>query len=196
MDLDEHYMGLALNQARLALAAGEVPVGAVLVAGGGEVLAQAYNAPIALDDPTAHAEILVLRRAAARLGNYRLPGTTLYVTIEPCLMCMGALVQARVARLVFGAPDPKAGACVSLYRLPEDQRLNHRIEVLGGIREAECRELLQEFFREPGVEGLMVVSVLRRRYLFLATDYWLLTTVFWRGTEVAVTGPTRNRLGG
>lgn len=148
MDSDFYYLGEALEQAREGLAAGEVPVGAVLVGEGGEVLARAYNRPIALHDPTAHAEVLVLREAAARLGNYRLPGTTVYVTIEPCLMCLGALLQARVARLVFGAPDPKGGACVSLYRLPEDPRLNHHLEVTGGVREAECRELLQEFFRK------------------------------------------------
>lgn len=140
-------MGEALDQAREALAAGEVPVGAVLVGEGGEVLARACNRPIGLSDPTAHAEVLALRCAAARLGNYRLPGTTVYVTIEPCVMCVGALIQARVARLVFGAPDPKGGACVSLYRLPADPRLNHRLEVTGGVREAECRELLQEFFK-------------------------------------------------
>jgi len=140
-------MGEALDQAREALAAGEVPVGAVLAGEGGEVLARAYNRPIGLSDPTAHAEVLALRCAAARLGNYRLPGTTVYVTIEPCIMCVGALIQARVARLVFGAPDPKGGACVSLYRLPADSRLNHRLEVTGGVREAECRELLQEFFK-------------------------------------------------
>jgi tRNA(adenine34) deaminase len=140
-------MGLALAQARLALAAGEVPVGAVVVGDNGEILAAAHNAPIAFHDPTAHAEILALRQAAAKVGNYRLPGATLYVTIEPCLMCVGAAIQARVRRLVFGAADPKAGACVSLYTVPEDPRLNHRIEVTGGVREAECRELLQEFFR-------------------------------------------------
>jgi len=145
MDIDHHYMGEALDAAREGLAVGEVPVGAVLV--GEMVLARAHNRPIGLNDPTAHAEVLALRSAAARLGNYRLPGTTLYVTIEPCLMCVGALIQARVARLVFGAPDPKGGACVSLYRLPEDPRLNHHLEVTGGVREAECRELLQEFFR-------------------------------------------------
>jgi tRNA(adenine34) deaminase len=144
---DFDYMGAALESARQALAAGEVPVGAVLVGKGGEILARAFNSPIALHDPTAHAEVLALRSAAARLGNYRLPGVSLYVTIEPCLMCVGAMLQARVQRLVFGAADPKAGACVSLYRLPEDGRLNHRIEVVGGVREAECRELLQEFFR-------------------------------------------------
>jgi len=146
MDIDDLYMGEALDAAREALAAGEVPVGAVLV-GEGKVWARAYNRPIGLHDPTAHAEVLVLRSAAARLGNYRLPGTTLYVTIEPCIMCVGALIQARVGRLVFGAADPKGGACVSLYRLPEDPRLNHRLQVAGGVREGECRELLQGFFR-------------------------------------------------
>jgi tRNA(adenine34) deaminase len=100
-----------------------------------------------LNDPTAHAEVLALRQAAAQAGNYRLPGATLYVTIEPCLMCVGAAVQARIKRLVYGASDPKAGACVSLYRIPEDVRLNHRLEVTGGVREAECRELLQNFFQ-------------------------------------------------
>lgn len=140
-------MDLALAQARKAAAAGEVPVGAVVVSDSGEILAAAHNSPIALHDPTAHAEILALRQAAAKAGNYRLPGATLYVTIEPCLMCVGAMIQARIKRLVFGAPDTKAGACVSLYRLPEDQRLNHRLEVTGGVRETECRELLQEFFQ-------------------------------------------------
>jgi tRNA(adenine34) deaminase len=140
-------MGEALKAARESLAAGEVPVGAVVVGEGGEILGRAGNQPIALNDPTAHAEVLALRQAAALLGNYRLPGSSLYVTIEPCLMCVGALLQARVARIVFGAPDPKGGACVSLYRLPEDSRLNHRLEVVGGVREAECRALMQEFFQ-------------------------------------------------
>jgi tRNA(adenine34) deaminase len=147
METDHHFMGEALDAARKGMAAGEVPVGAVLVGEGGEVLAKTHNRPIVMSDPTAHAEVLALRSAAARLGNYRLPGTTLYVTIEPCIMCVGAIIQARVRRLVFGASDPKGGACVSLYRLPEDPRLNHRLEVTGGIREAECRELLQEFFK-------------------------------------------------
>ena len=147
METDYNYMGEALDAARKGMAAGEVPVGAVLVGEGGGIIARAFNSPIALNDPTAHAEVLALRSAAARLGNYRLPGTTLYVTIEPCIMCVGAIIQARVRRLVFGASDPKGGACVSLYRLPEDPRLNHRLEVTGGIREAECRELLQEFFK-------------------------------------------------
>lgn len=153
LSLDERFMDEALKEARRALAAGEVPVGAVLVGEGGEVLARAHNFPITLSDPTAHAEILALRQAAERGGNYRLPGTTLYVTMEPCLMCVGAMLQARLKRLVFGAPDPKAGACVSLYRIPEDERLNHRFLVTGGVREAECRVLLQEFFRARRVQG-------------------------------------------
>jgi len=146
--LAESYMALALEEARKALAAGEVPVGAVLVGPDGELWGRGYNQPIKLADPTAHAEILALREAAAKVRNYRLPGTTLYVTIEPCLMCLGAIIQARVQRLVFGAPDPKAGACISLYQIPADPRLNHRLEVQGGVREAECRALMQEFFRE------------------------------------------------
>jgi len=144
---DEDYMRAALELARQGWKAGEVPVGAVLVDEVGEVLARACNRPIGLNDPTAHAEILVLRAGARLRGNYRLPGLSLYVTIEPCIMCLGAMIQARLRRLVFGAPDLKGGACVSLYRLPEDARLNHRLEVTGGVREAECRELVQEFFK-------------------------------------------------
>jgi tRNA(adenine34) deaminase len=140
-------MRLALEAAREGLAAGEVPVGAVLVDEAGEVLARAFNRPIGLNDPTAHAEVLALREGARLRGNYRLLGVSLYVTMEPCIMCLGAMIQARLRRLVFGAPDPKGGACVSLYRLPEDARLNHRLEVAGGVREAECRALVQEFFR-------------------------------------------------
>ena len=147
MESDSYYMGLALEAAREGSAAGEVPVGAVLVDEAGEVLARAFNRPIGLNDPTAHAEIMVLRAGARLRGNYRLPGLSLYVTIEPCIMCLGAMLAARVRRVVFGAPDPKGGACVSLYRLPEDARLNHRLEVTGGIREHECRELVQEFFK-------------------------------------------------
>ncbi len=147
LSIDEQFMGEALYQARLSLEAGEVPVGAVLVLAEGNMVAHAHNFPISLNDPTAHAEILALRQAAEIVGNYRLPGTTLYVTMEPCLMCTGALIYARIKRLVFGCPDLKAGACVSLYRIPEDPRLNHRLEVTGGVREAECRELVQQFFR-------------------------------------------------
>lgn len=147
MESDSYYLGLALEAARQGLAADEVPVGAVLVDEAGVVLARAFNRPIGCHDPTAHAEILVLRDGARLRGNYRLPGVSLYVTMEPCIMCLGAMLHARVRRLVFGAPDPKGGACVSLYRLPEDTRLNHRLEVTGGVREAECRSLLQEFFK-------------------------------------------------
>lgn len=148
MTSDYDFMAEALAAAKEGLAAGEVPIGAVVVGEGGRILARAFNQPIARHDPTAHAEVLALRQAAELAGNYRLPGVSLYVTIEPCLMCVGAAIAARVGRLVFGAADPKAGACVSLYRLPEDSRLNHRIEVTGGVREAECRGLLQEFFRD------------------------------------------------
>jgi tRNA(adenine34) deaminase len=147
MGRDEHFMRLALAEAGKALAAGEVPVGAVVVSGD-EVVASACNGPVGLRDPSAHAEILALRRAAATGGNYRLAGTTLNVTLEPCIMCAGALVHARVSRLVFGAADPKGGAVVSLYRLLEDGRLNHRVEVTGGVLAVECGEILSRFFRE------------------------------------------------
>jgi tRNA(adenine34) deaminase len=147
MDRDEQFMKLALAEAGKALRAGEVPVGAVVVREG-EVLASAHNGPVELKDPSAHAEILALRRAAAAEGNYRLSGTALYVTIEPCLMCAGALIQARVSRLVFGALDPKGGAVVSLYRVLDDNRLNHRIEVTGGVLAVECGEIMSRFFRE------------------------------------------------
>jgi tRNA(adenine34) deaminase len=144
---DQAFMQAALTEARKAREMGEVPVGAVVVDPAGEIIGRGHNQPIACHDPTAHAEIVALRQAAARSGNYRLPGCVMYVTIEPCIMCLGALLQARIRRLVFGAPDPKGGACVSLYRLPEDERLNHRMEVVAGVAEADCRDLLQEFFR-------------------------------------------------
>jgi tRNA(adenine34) deaminase len=140
-------MRIALEEARLAAAIAEVPVGAVLVSAGGEILARAHNRTISDNDPSAHAEMLVLRRAAARLGNYRLLNTTLYVTVEPCLMCMGALIHARVQRLVFGTRDPKWGAAGSLYNLGEDHRLNHHPEIMEGLLLDECRELIQGFFR-------------------------------------------------
>ncbi len=146
-DRDEKFMRLALAEAQKALGAGEVPVGAVVVRDG-KVVASAHNGPVGLSDPSAHAEILALRRAAAAEGNYRLVGTTLYVTIEPCLMCAGALVHARVSRLVFGAADPKGGAVVSLFRVLEDGRHNHRVDVSGGVLAAECGEILSRFFRE------------------------------------------------
>jgi tRNA(adenine34) deaminase len=141
-------MQAALVEARKAWAKEEVPVGAIVVDPAGEIIGRGHNQPIASHDPTAHAEIMALRQAAANRGNYRLPGCSVYVTIEPCVMCLGALLQARIRRLIFGAPDPKGGACVSLYRLPEDERFNHRLEVVAGVGEAECRNLLQEFFRQ------------------------------------------------
>jgi tRNA(adenine34) deaminase len=145
-------MRLALEQATLAAASGEVPVGAVLC-GDGEMLAAAGNGPIALSDPTAHAEILVLRAAAGATGNYRLTGATLYVTLEPCIMCMGAIIHARVDRLVFGALDPKTGAAVSRYRIGSDSLLNHQIEITSGVLAEECSTLLKNFFRQRRENG-------------------------------------------
>jgi tRNA(Arg) A34 adenosine deaminase TadA len=142
----EDFMRAALEQARLARAAGEVPIGAVLVAGD-EIVARAYNRPISTVDPTAHAEVLALRDAAAQRGNYRLPDTTLYVTVEPCLMCVGALVHARVREVVFGTVEPRSGALVSMVQGHELPGLNHRVAVVGGVLEADCRDLIQEFFR-------------------------------------------------
>ncbi|MDE0001265.1 MAG: tRNA adenosine(34) deaminase TadA [Rhodospirillaceae bacterium] len=139
-------MTRALALARQAQEHGEVPVGAVLVGPQGGVLAECGNAPIASDDATAHAEIRVLREAGRAVGNYRLPGTTMYVTLEPCPMCAGALLQARVARLVFGAPDPRTGACGSVIDLLGDNRWNHRIELTGGVLSEECGALLRGFF--------------------------------------------------
>ncbi len=152
MPTHDDFMQLALRQAQLAGRRDEVPVGAVLVSAGGEVLAAAGNRTIGAADPTAHAEILALRAAARDAKNYRLLNTTLYVTIEPCPMCMGAILHARVAKLVFGAADPKWGAAGSLYDLPNDTRLNHRIAVVAGILEKECRELIQAFFRRKRSE--------------------------------------------
>lgn len=140
-------MDLALAEARKAGEAGEVPVGAVVLAGG-KVLTVARNRREATADPTAHAEIIVLREAAKALGTWRLSGATIYVTLEPCPMCAGALVAARVGRLVFGCADPKAGACGSLYNLCADPRLNHEVEVVRGVREAEASELLSGWFAD------------------------------------------------
>ena len=140
-------MDAALEQARLALAAGEVPIGAVLVIDD-EIVARAFNQPISACDPTAHAEVLVLREAARVVGNYRLTAADVYVTLEPCLMCVGALVHARVRKLIFGAAEPKTGALVSTARALETPGLNHRFEFAGGVREDAARELIQEFFRE------------------------------------------------
>jgi tRNA(adenine34) deaminase len=140
------FMELALACAREAAAAGEVPVGAVVADATGAVVARAANAPIARNDAAAHAEILALRAAGRVLGNYRLPGCVLYVTLEPCAMCVGALVHARVARIVYGAPDPKTGACGSVFDLAASSKMNHRIEVVGGVLAEECGELLKQFF--------------------------------------------------
>ena len=140
-------MRQALLEAQQAARQDEVPVGAVLVARDGTVLARAHNQTIALCDPTAHAEILALRAASQAVGNYRLLDTTLYVTIEPCIMCMGALLQARVARILFGAKDPKWGGAGSRYNLASDTSLNHTIDAQGGLLEDECRKLIQGFFR-------------------------------------------------
>ena len=139
-------MRYALNRALQAGERGEVPVGAVVVLDG-ELLAEGFNAPIASHDPTAHAEIVAIRRAAGLRANYRLPaGTTLYVTIEPCQMCVGAMIHARLTRLVFGAPEPKAGAIESAMRAHEHPSLNHRLSVTGRVLEADCREVIQRFF--------------------------------------------------
>ena len=140
-------MDAALEQARLALAAGEVPIGAVLVIDDA-IVARGFNQPISACDPTAHAEVLVLRDAARVVGNYRLTAADMYVTVEPCLMCVGALVHARVRRVFYGAAEPKTGALVSTIRSLDTPGLNHRFEVTGGVREEAARELMQQFFRE------------------------------------------------
>ena len=150
---DEDFMRLALAEARQAAEEDEVPVGTVLVAEDGTVLAKAHNQTISFSDPTAHAEILAIRRAAKKLGNYRLLGSTLYVTIEPCVMCMGALVHARVRSLVYGAKDSKWGGAGSCYDLASDSHLNHTIQVHHGVLEQECRQLMQAFFRDKRVKS-------------------------------------------
>lgn len=143
---DARHMGLALDEARAALATGDVPVGAVVVGPDGTVVGTGRNAREAAGDPTAHAEVLALRAASVALGRWRLDDCTLVVTLEPCLMCAGATVLARVPRLVLGAWDPKAGACGSQWDVVRDRRLNHRVEVLGGVREDECGAVLRDFF--------------------------------------------------
>ena len=151
-DLDA--VGLALDAARGAVETADVPIGAVLLDRSGSVVASAHNAREQTSDPTAHAEVLVLRAAGAALGSWQLSGCTLAVTLEPCTMCAGAIVLARVGRVVFGAWDPKAGAAGSLYDVLRDRRLNHRPEVVGGVRQAECAALLDTFFagkRDPDV---------------------------------------------
>ena len=143
----EKYIKLALSEAKKAGQMGEVPIGAILVSENGTILSATHNRTIDLADPTAHAEILALREAAHKINNYRLLNTTLYVTVEPCIMCMGAIVHARISRVVFGAGDPKWGAAGSLYNFAEDDRLNHRLEITRGVCEQDCRNLMQDFFR-------------------------------------------------
>jgi tRNA(adenine34) deaminase len=154
--LDSQFIRAALVLAKRAQELGEVPVGAVVVLDDA-VIGEGFNQPISSHDPTAHAEIVALRDAAARVGNYRLPGATLFVTIEPCQMCVGAMVHARIARVVYGAPEPKAGALESAMRAHEHPSLNHRLEATGGVLEEECRQVIQEFFRQrrdAGSSGL------------------------------------------
>ena len=140
-------MRLALAEAGRARAAGEVPVGAIVLIDG-RIAGTGFNQPIAAVDPTAHAEVVALRAAARSIGNYRLTGAVLYVTVEPCLMCVGAMIHARVAQVVFGAPEPRAGALVSAVRAHETPGLNHRLEVVGGVLEEECRQMIRGFFEE------------------------------------------------
>lgn len=146
-ELDEKWMWRAIGLAREAEKVGEVPVGAVIIDVEGKILAAASNRTIKNVDPTAHAEILALRIAATRLGNYRLEGTTVYTTIEPCAMCAGALVNARVARVVYGAPDERFGAVETLFRVCDNPQLNHRMQITGGVLADNCRKIMQDFFK-------------------------------------------------
>ncbi|MEZ5611483.1 MAG: tRNA adenosine(34) deaminase TadA [Rhodocyclaceae bacterium] len=145
MPNDEDFIRLALEQARYAGALDEVPVGAIVVLNG-EIVGKGFNQPIGRHDPTAHAEIVALRDAAARLGNYRLPGCELFVTLEPCMMCSGAIMHARISRVVFGASDPKTGVAGSVLDVYAEQRLNHHATVVGGVLAAECGAMLSSFF--------------------------------------------------
>ncbi len=151
-------MRLAMQQALEAQAKGEVPVGAVVVDSHGEILGAGFNRTIQDHDPTGHAEIVALRAAALRMGNYRLPGVSLYVTLEPCAMCIGAIMHARVGRVVFAATDPKTGACGSVINLPQESRLNHHAEVIGGVLAHECSALLRDFFRQRRSKEINIES--------------------------------------
>jgi tRNA(adenine34) deaminase len=146
-ELDRQFMQQALSQAKLAAAAGEVPVGAVLVRDG-QIISTGFNQPITNSDPSAHAEMMALRAAAQSESNYRLPGTTLYVTLEPCTMCAGAMLHARVERVVFGATDPKTGAAGSVLNVFSEKQINHQTQVEGGIMGEECGQVLRDFFKE------------------------------------------------
>ncbi len=143
---DEYYMNLAIKEAQKAADIDEVPVGAVIVDKNNELIGTGFNCPISSNDPTSHAEINALRMASTAINNYRLINTTLYVTIEPCIMCMGAIIHARIKRIVYGAGDAKWGAAQSLYRLADDKRLNHHPEIISGICEEETRQILKDFF--------------------------------------------------
>ncbi len=144
-------MGVALSLAKKAYKEDEVPVGAILVDKYGEIIGKGYNRPISLCDPTAHAEILAIRMASKKIKNYRLLDTTLYVTLEPCPMCAGAILYARIKRLVIGTLDPKTGSCISLYNIVKDERFNHQVELCYGVRQAECSKLLKEFFKQKRI---------------------------------------------
>ena len=150
---DERFIRLAIEEAKAAYAAGEVPVGAVITRGN-DILARAYNSSILMNDPSAHAEIVAIRRAGDKIGNYRLAGTTLYVTLEPCIMCAGAIIQARISRVVFGIDDPQNGGVISLYGILDDKRLNHSVEITCGILKDECAGILGRFFREKRIKPL------------------------------------------
>lgn len=152
MQLHEPWMRRALQQAQAAWESDEVPVGAIIVSEG-NVIAEAHNQRETLNDPTAHAEMIAITQAAEALGSWRLLDCTLYVTLEPCPMCAGAIVQSRIPAVIYGASDPKAGACDTLYQITSDIRLNHQSLVLGGVLEAECRTILQEFFRQQRAQG-------------------------------------------
>ena len=145
-ELDQQYMRMAIEQAQLAAQSGEVPVGAVLVRDG-QVISKAFNKPIANHDPSAHAEMLALREAALAEENYRIPGSTLYVTLEPCVMCSGAMLHARIDRVVYGAQDPKTGAAGSVLDIFSSKQINHQTSVEGGIMSEECGQLLRDFFK-------------------------------------------------
>jgi len=147
MNADELFMQHAFELAQRAEQEGEVPVGAVIVKDG-EIIAEGWNRPIAGHDPTAHAEVQAIRAASQALKNYRLPETTLYVTLEPCLMCMGAIAHARIQRVVYAATDPRAGAVESIYTIAEDRKLNHHVDIEGGLMAEECGQLLKDFFRQ------------------------------------------------
>jgi tRNA(adenine34) deaminase len=151
MGTDEYFMNAALLLARQAEAGGEVPVGAVVVKDGA-IIGEGFNQPITTADPTAHAEIIAIRQAARALRNYRLTGTTIYCTLEPCIMCAGAMIHARIERIVFGVFDPRAGAGGSVYDVLTDPRLNHRLDVCSGIRETECATLLRQFFERRRIQ--------------------------------------------